>query len=48
VAVAVWPVVLVFDEFELAVLLAVWFAELEPPDTVPPAMFTGTLAFTAF
>ncbi len=31
-----------------AALPAVWFAELDPPVTLPPAMVTGTLALTAF
>src|SRR5579884_2685706 len=42
---------LVLDELlaeELLLLLTAWLAELLPPLTSPPAMFTGTLALTAF
>ena len=33
---------------ELAELSADWFAEFDPPDTLPPAMLTGAFPFTAF
>jgi hypothetical protein len=32
----------------LAPFVAIWFAELEPPVMLPPAIETGTFAFTAF
>src|SRR4051794_40242667 len=47
-AVASWVVLLLLSAEASAVFLAVWSAELEPPDTLPPAMVTGTLALTAF
>ncbi len=33
---------------EAAVFVADWLAELDPPDTFPPAIVTGTFALTAF
>src|SRR4029453_4774782 len=45
--VAVCVVVLEFDAFAVPVFVRVWFAALDPPFTLPPAMFTGTFALTA-
>jgi hypothetical protein len=38
----------VLDAEEVAELLLLCVAELEPPETLPPATTTGTLAFTPF
>jgi len=43
-----WFVDAVFVADESAVLVLCWVAELEPPDTLPPAIVTGTFAFTPF
>ena len=43
-----WLVEALFDAEEWAELLLLCVAELEPPDTLPPAIETGTLAFTPF
>ena len=43
-----WLVEASFDAEESAELLLLCVAELEPPDTLPPAIETGTLAFTPF
>ena len=48
VGVAVCVVVLSFDASAVPVLVRVWFAALDPPFTLPPAMLTGTFALTAF
>src|SRR5262249_30209481 len=48
VAVAGSSVLLLFEASASALLRAVWSAELEPAFTSPPAMLTGTFAFTAF
>jgi hypothetical protein len=45
---AVWFVALEFEADELAAFEAVWLAELDPPVMLPPAIETGTFAFTAF
>lgn len=45
---AVWSVDAVLDADDVAELLLLCEAELEPPDTLPPATVTGTLAFTPF
>jgi hypothetical protein len=37
-----------FDADDVAELLLFCEAELEPPETVPPAIETGTLALTPF
>ena len=36
------------NESDPAAFDAVWFAELDPPNTDPPAIVTGTFALTAF
>jgi hypothetical protein len=41
-------VVALLPEALLAPFVAVWLALLSPLEMSPPAMFTGTLAFTAF
>jgi uncharacterized membrane protein YjjB (DUF3815 family) len=43
-----WFVVPLLLELLFAPFEAVWFAALVPPVTLPPAMFTGTFALTAF
>src|SRR6185436_17527818 len=43
-----WVVSASFFAFESALEAAAWLAELGPEVTLPPAMFTGTLALTAF
>src|SRR5438093_1127420 len=43
----VWFVVAVLPTLAVAAELAVWFAELGPELTLPPAIETGTLAFAA-
>ena len=48
VGIAVWFVVLSLVAEEVPVLLAFCVAVLGPLETLPPAMFTGTLALTAF
>jgi hypothetical protein len=48
VGVAVWLVVPLLVAEEVPELVNVWLAELGPAETLPPAMLTGTLAFTAF
>ena len=45
---ASWLVSAEFEASELAELSRVWFAELSPPETSPPAIETGTLALTPF
>jgi len=47
VGLVVCVVVLEFGAFAVAVFVAVWLAVLEPPFTLPPEMFRGTLALTA-
>src|SRR3954462_7679066 len=48
VAVASWFVLLLLDASASALLLTSCDAVLEPACTSPPAMLTGTFAFTAF
>jgi hypothetical protein len=43
-----WLVSASFDASELALLFSSCDAELSPPDTSPPPIETGTLAFTPF
>src|ERR1700749_959906 len=43
-----WLVLALLPAPLLAPLAAFWEALLAPPATLPPAMFTGTLAFTVF
>jgi hypothetical protein len=41
-------VLAVLSADDVAELLLLWVAELEPPVTSPPAIDTGTLALTPF
>ena len=43
-----WSVLALFLTSAFAVEVAVWFAELGPELTLPPAMSTGELPVTAF
>jgi hypothetical protein len=45
---AVWSVVAPFEASDVAELVAVWLAVLDPPVASSPATCTGTFAFTAF
>jgi hypothetical protein len=45
---AVWSVVASFEASDVAELVAVWLAVLDPPFASSPAICTGTFAFTVF